>query len=82
MTFLRATVAANSSLYTGIGIVVLIGALIAAAVALTATLSGCGGDGSGGVDGAGGSTPQNYTLTVSATSGLISQNTTLTLSVE
>lgn len=49
--------------------------------------SGCGGGSSGGATGGGGGgggggTPQNYTLTVSATSGSLVQTTKLTLTVE
>jgi hypothetical protein len=56
---------------TDIGVVV----LIPEAVALTAVLTECGGGG-------GGSTLQNYALTVTATSGSVSQNTIVTLTVE
>jgi hypothetical protein len=50
-------------------------------------MNGCGGgssgtSGGGGGGGGGGSQPQNYTLTVSATSGSLSKTTTLTLTVK
>lgn len=50
----------------------MLGAL--AAIVIVTGLVGCGGGSS--------SPPQNYTLTVIATSGSFSQNTTLTLTVQ
>jgi hypothetical protein len=57
--------------------------LIVAGVALAAALTGCGGGGSSsGGGGGGGSTPQSYSLTVTATSGSVAQNASLTLTVQ
>ena len=54
--------------------------LLAGAVAM-AGLTSCGG-GSGGGSGGSIPQPQNYTLTIAATSGLLSNTTTVTLTVE
>jgi len=59
------------------------GALVVVLVlACAGLLSGCGGGGSngGGGGGGGGGSPQNYTVTVTATSATVMQTTTVTLS--
>jgi hypothetical protein len=52
--------------------------LIAAAITATMGISGCGSNGSGFFTQA----PQNYTLTVTATSGTLARSTNITLTVE